>query len=364
MRRVMCVLGVLALLAGGAAVFGQAAPAPDVSVQAIGLRVVAESPDKDLTMGALGAMGKGTSLVLLVQSKGKQIVKLDELGSSLRVLQDDKGTDLRGAPSKAAGLSTAAFGPQSSVFQMPAFGFMQTSKDGKAGLIEVNGGSLPAKGSAGIKAEGTLKLSLGSEKTTQRQQSVPLKEGTKITVGPVPLTIVKVEQAAGAAGAKAEPKVAFTITPEAGQALGGVATGAGAGAAGGAKTETKVISITEGTVAQALGGTGGGGAGAAPFDMSQMMKGFGVGEAAMTITVRANDDISGIASITFYDKAGKKVESNVIGSSSMSGMGKTVVDQQISLSQKLDAADVAVEFWKDLEVKDVPFTVTAGLSLQ
>jgi len=332
MRRVMCVLGILALLAGGAAVFGQAAPAPDVSVQVVGLRVIAESPDKDLTMGALGAMGKGTSLALLVQSKGKQIVKFDSQGSALRVLQDDKGTDLRGTASRASGFSMATLAPPSSAgFQMPAFGFMQTSKDGKTGLIEVNGGSLPAKGSAGIKAEGTLKLSLGSEKTTQRQQNVALKEGTKITVGPVPLTIVKVEQAAGAAGAKAEPKVTFTMGPG---------------------------------VGQALAGAGGGGAEGMPLEMKEMMQGFGVGEAAMTITVRANDDISGIASITFYDKAGKKLESHVVSTTSMSGMGKTVVDQQFALPEKLDAVDVEVEYWKDLEVKEVPFSVTAGLSLQ
>jgi hypothetical protein len=328
----MCVLGILALLGSERALFAQAAPAEGLSVQVIGLRVAAESELDVMNMGVLGGLAKGTSLALLVQSKGKQIVKFDAEGSALRVLQDDKGTDLRGLTPKASGFPMGSFAQGSSGFQVPTFGFMQMSKDGKAGLLEVNGGALPSKDSARVKAEGTLKLSLGSEKKTERQQNVTLKEGTKITVGPVPFTIVKVESGTGAAGAKPGPKFTITMPPEMGLAPGK--------AAGGALP------------------------GGMPFDMNAMAKAFGMGEAAMTVTLRANDDISGIAAISFYDKAGKKVESNVMSSSSMSGMGKTIVDQQIGLSEKLDAADVVVEFWKDLEVKEVPFSVSAGLSLQ
>ncbi len=319
MKGLACSLTVLAVLAGAGTLAVQAPPDEQITVRVVGIRVVKESHGKDMMMAPFGGM-KGTTLAVLVESKEKSIIDFDEQKTTLRSFKDNKEVDLR--------TSTVPTGK----FRQPAIGFPRISEDGKAVLFELYGERLPTKGSSSVKAEGTVSLALGSELKSERQRNVPLRKGSKITVGPVPFEITKVEFGAGTKGPQVGP--------------------------GGFSFGTEKVQPKSGEKGFQ------GPMGAPPFDIEGMFPGFGMQEMAMTLTLKATEDISRIAAISFYDYSGKKVESQVMRTSTMSGMGQVVVKQQIGLAKKLGTADIVVEFWKEFEHKEVPFSVEAGISLQ
>jgi hypothetical protein len=155
--------------------YAQAGAAPEAaySVKAVGLQVVAPVPGEDQASRPFNSF-PGVALSVLVRSPAQSIVAFDDDASRLEALQDDKGTDLIA---------------KSEDSWQPPFGFPQISEDRKAVLFELRGNGLPAAGSARIRARGAAVLKVGTAMDTARQVNVPLRKGTKITAGPVPLTI-------------------------------------------------------------------------------------------------------------------------------------------------------------------------------
>jgi hypothetical protein len=251
----------------GAAQPGAAGP---ISVRVVGLCVTADT-GSDMMMRPFNEE-PGTSLALLIESKDKTIVQLNDEESRLASIKDDKGKDL------------SAGGRAPGMFTMQSFG-SQVSEDGRAALYTVHGPQVPGGGASLVKAEGAVALTLGTQKATERQKAVALRAGSKITVGPVPMDIVEV-------------------------------------------------------------GTDG-----------QWGK-------AMSLQLRARQDMAAICAIKFYDGAGKEVESQVFSTMTMGGLGSVTVTKEIGLDTKLTAADVEVEYWKGLEKASVPFAVQAGIALK
>jgi hypothetical protein len=175
-------LVVLAAVAGVLYAAPGDAGRPALSAQVVGLQVTAQVPGEDM-MARPFNQDAGVALAVLLRSADKTIVAFDSDASRLALLQDDKGTDLKGGNAES---------------MRSTFGFPQLAKDGKSVLIELRGEVMPAAGAARIKAEGTAVLKVGSGLETVRQENVALKADSKITVGPVPLTIKDVQAMGGA----------------------------------------------------------------------------------------------------------------------------------------------------------------------
>ena len=160
-------LGLVALLFTGAA-----SAQPKVEVR--GLRIVGDGYGE--FMGGVRPFNwtKGVSLALLVTIPDGGLIAFDKDAGKVKALVDDKGTDL--LPGKKYG--------------KPGFGMMNSiSKDGKACMVELEGGTLPAKGAKEIRASGTMVFKTGTKKQTFKQANVPLKAGTAVKAGPIPFTI-------------------------------------------------------------------------------------------------------------------------------------------------------------------------------
>jgi len=158
---------------------------PQVEVR--GVRVVGEGYGGEMSLRPFN-WTKGTTLSLLVIVPDGGLIGFDSDGSKLTALKDDKGTDLMKAPPapKARGrFRAAARGGRLSPFA-------HLSKDGKACVVEVRTGQVPAKGATRLTAMGTLAFRRATGKKAFRQEKVALKPGTKIAAGAIPLTISKV----------------------------------------------------------------------------------------------------------------------------------------------------------------------------
>jgi len=304
---VSLVVGCILVVGGGALLAAPTDPGQDLSIKVIGLAVCepygagpGESPF---------FVPQGTSTVMLVKCPGKSVVSVDDEACALKSLQDAQGNDLRGVKP-----------PTSWMAQEPIA--CEVVDDGKAVVVMLHGWKVPAKGASGIKAEGTLKLGVATQLGEEMQRNVSLIKGSKITAGPVPLEITQVAEGAARSG----PQVRVTSRSS----------------DFGEEFAQEFAKAFEGAFA-------------------------GMGEAgtpAMQMKLQAKADISGIASMTFYDAAGAEVEHQVLSESWMSAAGTKWVTREIGLSKKLDKAHVKIEFWKDLEQKEVPFAFEVGLSLQ
>ena len=116
----------------------------------------------------------GTTIVLLVKApKGTGIVDLDDDGSVIDTVSDDKGTNL---------LEDASFGS-----------FPEVVKDGSAGLIELKLGARPGAGASTVAAEGSLNVTTATGTKPVKAASVALVEGKTFKVGTIPITVGKVE---------------------------------------------------------------------------------------------------------------------------------------------------------------------------
>lgn len=187
-----------------------------LSVEVVGLQVNKKPAGLDQSMSSW--LGKeGTALKLLVTTKGAAILDFNRNDSVLANFTDNRGTDLKKArkkPQKSGGFSMG--------MSQQEFGFPHVSDDGTTLLMEVRGPQLPAAGSTKVSAKGHLALTLGSNLTSKRQANVPLKKGSKVTVGPVPFQIEKVKEGSGGSfgfsmGGSNQKKVVRTITLKANQ---------------------------------------------------------------------------------------------------------------------------------------------------
>jgi len=84
--------------------------------------------------------------------------------------------------------------------------------------------------------------------------------------------------------------------------------------------------------------------------------------AELNVTFKTNEKIDQVIAVRFF-KDGKEVKSNSAGSSSWTIGNVRTVQKTYSVKEKLEKADIEVEYWADLEAVDVPVSVEAGLGL-
>ncbi|MBZ0115093.1 MAG: hypothetical protein K8J08_21735 [Thermoanaerobaculia bacterium] len=85
------------------------------------------------------------------------------------------------------------------------------------------------------------------------------------------------------------------------------------------------------------------------------------GDAALSVTLVADQKIDEVKSIHFLDLQGQPIEFESGSSSSMSMMGTMTVTRQFTFSEKIDAVLVEIEYWGGLRRVEVPFDLTVGI---
>lgn len=170
-RRAMLVAATAAVcVLSGASTIAQS----KIAVSVGGLRVVGPGIGENGSEQRAFNENTGTTIVLLVKApKGTGIVDLDNDGSVVDSVADDKGTNL---------LEDASFGS-----------FPEVVKDGSAGLIELKLGARPASGAASIAAEGSLNVTTAVGTKPVKTPSVALVEGKTFKVGAIAFTVGKVD---------------------------------------------------------------------------------------------------------------------------------------------------------------------------
>ena len=166
--------GVLAL--AGPRVLAQAGAAPGgpmPKVTAGGIRVVGPGLGENAREVSAFNESPGTTVVLFVTApQGAGIVELDDDTSVLKAFTDDKGTNL---------LEYGRFGP-----------FPKVTKDGSAGLIEVEVRARPAAGATSVTAQGLIGVTLATGSKPTRVANVKLEVKQTLRAGTTALTITEV----------------------------------------------------------------------------------------------------------------------------------------------------------------------------
>lgn len=167
-------------------VSGSAVAAGDgLTVDVAGVQVVSkvyppidpkeENPFSIDAVAPFNETAPGVSIAIMVSAPQGGILNIDTTASKLANFADDKGTIL--------------FSSKSS-FGNPGFGtFPKASKDGKVGLVMVEGKIAPAAGAIKVSAKGSLAVQVGSKKTNHNLPGVSLKKGTVIKAGAVEFTV-------------------------------------------------------------------------------------------------------------------------------------------------------------------------------
>jgi hypothetical protein len=178
---------------------GSAAAGKAAKVEVVGLTVekVATAPKAEA--GAVGDGGmmvpgptmrlgrfiqEGTTVSLHVSLPGRTITGFDDQQSKLTAFKDDKKTDLAKARPKPKDAGVGFnFGPGSSPLTA------EIGPGGHSCFVDVKGPALPATGAGRISVKADLVFRCGEGEKTAEQKDVALTDGTKITAGPVPMTV-------------------------------------------------------------------------------------------------------------------------------------------------------------------------------
>ena len=121
---------------------------------------------------------EGTRLQITIALPGRVFIGADREACVFKDFSDDKGTKL---------FEPLGHDPQTDDW-LGAFG-PKFSDDGKTCGLQVEAPGLPAKDATKLKFSGDLVLRCGSTPKTAEQKNVALKVGSKIMVGPVPMTV-------------------------------------------------------------------------------------------------------------------------------------------------------------------------------
>ncbi|MGD0999180.1 MAG: hypothetical protein ABSA67_00660 [Candidatus Brocadiia bacterium] len=175
----------------------------------------------------------------------------------------------------------------------------QISTDGTACLVELNGPGLPAKDATAIMASGCISLKCGSRKETARNENAALKPGTKVAANRITFEISEVSK----------PQFSYGFSQ-----------------ASGAPSATPPTEQLE-------------------------------------VTLSTDQDCSSIASITFFDAAGKDLGARLVSSSWVRMAGMKSGAESFVLSKKVDTATISITYWADVKEVLVPFDVKATLGL-
>ncbi len=161
----------------------KAAPAAEAAaVELIGLAISKPiDPSSGLASFVSMMSNGGTALTFVVSAGDRHFVGFDDKSSQITSCQDDQGTDLN--PAKDDGNSFGMFGPFNA----------SVSEDGTKCQVTATAAGIPAHGALKIVFEGTVAILCGKDEKTEEQKDVALEADSKITVGPVPLTIESVQ---------------------------------------------------------------------------------------------------------------------------------------------------------------------------
>lgn len=125
----------------------------------------------------------GTAVYFRIIRKDKVLIFVDETASKLASFTDDKGTVLA-KPGSVDRLKNWWLGA-----------FSEISEDGHVYHFSiVSDTKTPAPGARTLQAKAVIVLFCGSDEKTEKQKDVALKVNTKITVGPIQMTISKIWQ--------------------------------------------------------------------------------------------------------------------------------------------------------------------------
>lgn len=163
-------------------VLGVATAQVEVSVsglQVVGPGYVPEGEDNKM-MDELQAFNgfSGTKVGVLVKTKEKSIVNLDQEKSKVTVFGDETGTDLTKAKARFSSGKVD-------------FGFPDVSKDGKALMLEIGSAGVPAKGAQNIILKGELVVGMASKSELVKSEVTELKEGAVLVSGKHSFTVKK-----------------------------------------------------------------------------------------------------------------------------------------------------------------------------
>lgn len=180
----------------------------------------------------------GLELQLAVLAPGKPILAVDPGKSRIIRFMDDVGTDL------AKGAPTGFF---SWISLSNAF----RKEPVETGLLDIATKSLPAKKAQRIEFEAVVALKSVSG-TQEKSELLQLKKGTKITVGPIPMTLGDVGEP-DAGGSALSIQISseqsmdtiqeFRFTDKAGKDLDAKPMGSGSYGFGGKKTYTRSFGL-------------------------------------------------------------------------------------------------------------------------
>ena len=172
-------------------------PAAKTKIEVVGLQIT--KPDLKDEMGSMvpGRLA-GTSLHVKVSRQDKYFLNVDEKASRLVAFADDKKTDL----SKSTGrrFSHGWLG-----------GWGRISDDGHHCVLEIRSDSTPAPGAKELRLKADVVMLCGRDEKTAEQKGFALKEGSKLTVGPVPWQVKSVEE-----GGWGETKMTLRLTAKVG----------------------------------------------------------------------------------------------------------------------------------------------------
>lgn len=175
--RWVCGIVVAGLMLAWSAPVWSADETAAVSVEVRGVRVVGPGYGSEGEELRPFNWSKGVTLALLVSVPEGGIIEFDDEACEVTKLVDDKGTDL--------------FVP--ATFSSPGFSsFDSVSADGKAVLVELNGGGIPAKGAKSITAKGTMAIRAGKSQKSYKAENVPVKMDAKVEAGDIPMVITTV----------------------------------------------------------------------------------------------------------------------------------------------------------------------------
>ena len=150
-----------------------------------GLSVAQPDPDNKYNQSKAGSIPVGTYIYVEIADKTKNFIKLDAKASKLNAFLDDKGADLTKTKKKSWGSS-------------PWLGsFPKITDDKHAVRFDIKSTECPTKGATKLTLNATMELLAGSDLKTEKQADVELKLDGKITIGPAPFEIKRIEKGWG-----------------------------------------------------------------------------------------------------------------------------------------------------------------------
>lgn len=128
---------------------------------------------------------EGTSIHLLAANPKALVIGMSGKKSRIASLMDDKQTNLLKAGKQDDRFGGGMFGPLQA----------HVAPGGRRCALEIKAPKIPARGATKLQLDATVVLLCGADERTVEQKGLNLKKGTKLTIGPVPLTLGQIEDA-------------------------------------------------------------------------------------------------------------------------------------------------------------------------